>query len=101
MTAAARPAARSHALEPSILALDEPTNDLDPAGRREFIDFLLQWQGTLLVASHDLELILEVSTRVAVLDAGSVAMTGDPREVLRDHDAMTRHRLEVPLSLRS
>lgn len=87
-------------LEPSILALDEPTNDLDPAGRREILTFLKEWQGTLLVATHDLELVLEVATHVAVLDAGTVAATGTPREILGDAKEMQRYRLEVPLSLR-
>lgn len=86
-------------LEPAVLALDEPTNDLDPAGRRSVIEFLNKWQGTILIASHDLEMLLEVTGQIAILSAGHVALTGASRAVLGDAASMARYRLEVPASL--
>lgn len=87
------------ALEPAILLLDEPTNDLDPAGRRQVIHFLRRWPHTLVVATHDLELILEVATDLAILDRGTLAVTGAPATLLADAALLERHRLEVPPSL--
>ncbi len=88
------------ALEPSILVLDEPTNDLDPLGRRHLIEFLKAWQGTLVAASHDLELLLEIAGHVAILEGGRVAAAGEPRLLFADAERMRAWSLEVPPSLR-
>ena len=64
------------ACEPAILILDEPTSDLDPRGRREFKALLRQIPATKLIATHDLELVVELCSRVIVLDHGSVVADG-------------------------
>jgi cobalt/nickel transport system ATP-binding protein len=64
------------ACRPSVLALDEPTADLDPRGRREFMKLLHALPGAKLVASHDLEFIVETCDRVIVLDDGRVVAQG-------------------------
>src|ERR1022692_2026857 len=51
------------ACEPSILVLDEPTSDLDPRGRREFKALLREITATKMIATHDLELVVELCTR--------------------------------------
>src|SRR5262245_25931548 len=58
------------AMRPEVLLLDEPSMFLDPHGRRELIAFLQDLEGTKLIASHDLEMILATCRRVVVLDAG-------------------------------
>jgi cobalt/nickel transport system ATP-binding protein len=88
------------AMRPAVLLLDEPSMDLDPRGRRELIGLLGTLGGTRLIASHDLELILQTCGRVLVLDAGRVMADGGPRSVLGDEALMERHGLEVPYSLR-
>jgi cobalt/nickel transport system ATP-binding protein len=88
------------AMRPEVLLLDEPSAFLDPRGRRELVALLKGLPGTLLVASHDLELLLEVCPRVLVLDAGKVAADGAARELLGDAALMEGHGLEVPWSLR-
>ncbi|MFQ5653827.1 MAG: energy-coupling factor ABC transporter ATP-binding protein [Planctomycetota bacterium] len=88
------------ALEPRILALDEPTNDLDPRGRRRLIEFLRAWRGTLVIASHDLEMLLECCGSLAILHQGRVVATGEPQALLCDGELLERHHLEVPPSLR-
>lgn len=89
------------AMEPSILLLDEPSSGLDPASRRELINLLPTLPGTVIVASHDLDLVMEVCTRVLVLGGGRVAADGDVAKVLRDAELLAANRLELPLRLQS
>jgi energy-coupling factor transporter ATP-binding protein EcfA2 len=86
-------------MRPDAVALDEPTNDLDPRARRQLLTTLRACP-TRLVASHDLELILELCQRCVLLDAGRVIRTGPTRELLADAPLMEAHGMEVPLSIR-
>lgn len=87
------------ACEPDLLALDEPSSNLDPRSRRRLIDILKSCRAAQVVASHDLELILELCGRVIVLDQGRIQADGPTREVLSNEALMQRHGLEVPLSI--
>lgn len=87
------------AMRPSILLLDEPSMYLDPRGRRELIQLLPTLGGTRLIASHDLELILQTCERVLLLDGGRLMADGPARCVLADAKLMEAHGLEVPYSL--
>lgn len=89
------------ACRPKLLALDEPTGHLDPRGRREFIDLISELAMPKILATHDLELALEIATRVVVLDNGRIQDDGSPRAILSDSALMQRHGLEVPPSLRT
>ena len=88
------------ACDPSLLALDEPSSNLDPRARRNFIQLLQSCDLAQVIASHDLELILEVCDRVLVLDHGRIQAHGPTREILADERLMLAHGLEVPLSIR-
>jgi len=88
------------ACRPTVLALDEPTANLDPRGRRRFLALIAGLPAARLIATHDLEMVLELCTRTVVLDAGRVVADGPTRAVLSDEEALDRHGLEVPLSLR-
>jgi cobalt/nickel transport system ATP-binding protein len=88
------------AMRPGILLLDEPSIHLDPRGRRELIHLLGRLPGTKVIASHDLEMILELCGRVLVLDGGVVAAEGTAASLLADAELMEAHGLEVPYSLR-
>jgi cobalt/nickel transport system ATP-binding protein len=87
------------AMRPEILLLDEPSMFLDPRGRREFIGLVNELKITKLIASHDLEMILQTCRRAVVLDGGRLIADGPMREVLADRDVMDKHGLEVPHSL--
>jgi len=88
------------ACDPSILVLDEPSSSLDPRGRRELKELLRQIPITKLIATHDLELVVELCSRVIVLDEGAVVAQGPTVEVLSDEELMLRHSLEKPHALR-
>ncbi len=85
---------------PKILALDEPTKNLDPRGRRELIKLLKTIPTTKIIASHDLELIVELCDRTIVLDQGIIAAEGRTIELLADEQLMLEHGLEKPHSLK-
>ena len=87
-------------MEPAILALDEPSGNLDPMSRRNLIRLLQSFDNvTKIVATHDLELVLELCERVMVLDRGEVIAFGNTKELLSDELLMESHGLAVPLSL--
>lgn len=87
------------ACEPGILVLDEPTSGLDPRGKRELVDLLRTLPTTRIIASHDLDMIVALCSRVIVLDRGVVVATGPTSEVLSDEALMIAHGLEKPHSL--
>lgn len=87
------------ACQPDLLALDEPSSNLDPRARRQLIEVLKQTSGCQLIATHDLDMILELCSRVLVLDEGRLYADGPTAEVLRDSMLMEQHGLEVPLRL--
>jgi cobalt/nickel transport system ATP-binding protein len=84
------------ACAPAILVLDEPTSDLDPRGRREFKALLRQIPATKLIATRDLELVVELCSRVIVLDRGEVVADGRTHELLGNEELMLAHGLERP-----
>jgi cobalt transport protein ATP-binding subunit len=88
------------ACEPTILVLDEPTSDLDPRGRREFKAQLRSIPATKLIATHDLELVVELCTRSIVLDRGQIVADGPSVDLLNDEKLMLAHGLERPHILR-
>ena len=88
------------AMRPEILLLDEPSMYLDPRGRRELIGLLKALPGTKVIASHDLEMVLETCSRVLLLDRGQLIADGAARQLLADVGLMDAHGLEVPHSLR-
>jgi len=88
------------ACEPTVLPLDEPTSDLDPRGRREFKALLRGISATKLIATHDLELVVELCSRAIVLDHGTVVAEGPVTELLNNEELMLAHGLERPHILR-
>ncbi len=89
------------ACQPRLLALDEPTANLDPRARRQLMSVLDDLRCAKIIASHDLEMILEMCPRVILLDEGQVRADGATQEILRDEPLLIAHGLELPPSLRS
>lgn len=75
------------ATEAPALLLDEPTKGLDPDSKRKLVDFLEGYAGdgrAVVCATHDVELVADLATKVVVLAAGEVIALGAPRDVLSD-----------------
>jgi energy-coupling factor transporter ATP-binding protein EcfA2 len=87
------------ACKPSVLVLDEPTSDLDPRGRREFKALLKSLPGAKLIATHDLELVVDLCSRALILDEGRLIADGPAIRLLSDETLMLAHGLEKPHSL--
>ena len=59
----------------NVLLLDEPTNHLDAATRRELLDALADYDGTVICASHDPAIVDEIATHVYTVENGEIALT--------------------------
>ena len=87
------------ACKPRVLVLDEPTSDLDPRGRREFKALLQALPGSKIIATHDLELVVDLCSRVIILDQGKLIAEGPTLALLSNENLMLAHGLEKPHSL--
>lgn len=86
------------AMNPQILVFDEPSAQLDPKSRRQLIDLLGKLPLTQLIATHDLDLALDLCDRTIVLDGGKIVGDRPTEEILSDTDFLQRHHLESPPS---
>jgi cobalt/nickel transport system ATP-binding protein len=66
-------------MTPDILVMDEPSSYLDPRARRRLIELLRSFEHTKIIATHDLDMILDVCSRTVVVDAGRVVADGPAR----------------------
>jgi cobalt/nickel transport system ATP-binding protein len=88
------------AMSPDVLVMDEPTSNLDPRARRRLLQLLHGFAHTRIIATHDLELVVELCPRVLVLDAGRIVADGPTLTLLNDEVLMLAHGLERPHILR-
>ena len=86
-------------MNPSIILYDEPSANLDLKARRKLINFLNNSPQTILLSSHDLELILEVCDRVIVMNSGQIVADGQPQQIMKNEILMLENNLEIPPSL--
>ncbi len=89
------------AMYPSILVMDEPSSSLDPRARRRVIELLRSFSHTKIIATHDLDLALDVCERTIVLSAGAVIADGRTVDIFRDDALLERSGLEQPMSMQS
>ena len=86
------------AIEPNVLVLDEPTAGLDPVGQEEIMNLIvnLNKEGkTIILVTHDMDLVLKYTNRAIVLKDGKVAFDGSPIELFsEDRDDLS---IETPL----
>lgn len=87
-------------MKPEILVLDEPTGNLAPQLRRKLMGLLKTIKKTVIIASHDLDMVLELCDKVILLNKGKIIKNAKTMEVLKDKKLMESNGLEVPLSIR-
>ncbi|MCE5231471.1 energy-coupling factor ABC transporter ATP-binding protein [bacterium] len=89
------------AMLPDILVLDEPSSNLDLKSRRQLIGLLKGFKHTRIIATHDLDMILDVCERTIVLHEGRVAADGPTTEIFNDEELLRRSHLEKPLRMQA
>ena len=87
-------------MEPSILVMDEPTSNLDPQARRQIIDLIRRFRHTTLIATHDMEMVLDLCDRTIVMKDGRIVADGSTRHVFGDLALLEECGLEQPSGLR-
>lgn len=89
------------AMSPDILVLDEPTAGLDPRSRARLIALLRTFKHTKIIATHDLDLALDLCERTIVLHKGRVTADGPTAEIFRDAELLKESSLELPLRMQA
>ena len=87
------------AMRPDVLLLDEPTLALDPRNRRMVIRALGDLPCAKLIATHDLDFVLDSCSRVIVVSEGRIVAEGVPADILQNRELLESNGLELPLSL--
>lgn len=89
------------AMSPDILVMDEPSSNLDPKSRRELIELLKTFEHTKIIATHDLDLAIQLCLRTIVLSQGKIVADGLTMNIFSDDDLLAQSRLEKPLSMQN
>ena len=82
-----------------MILMDEPSTALDPVNRRTVIHTINRLPQTKLIASHDLDMILDTCQRVILLSHGKIVADGDAETILRDKQLLEANRMELPFCL--
>jgi cobalt/nickel transport system ATP-binding protein len=84
-------------MSPDILVMDEPTSNLDPRARRRLINLLKSFKHTKIIATHDLDMALDLCERTIIIKEGAVAADGESLVILNDESLLSECNLEKPL----
>ncbi len=90
-------------MRPKIMLLDEPTSNLDVSNRNQIVKMLSQlqnWVDTVVIATHDMELVAEWATRMIVMSKGKVLADAAPSVVFGDADLIEQARIYPPQVVR-
>ena len=87
------------AMEPEAILMDEPSTALDPVNRRTVINTIRRLPQTKLIASHDLDMILDTCQRVILLSQGQIVADGPVEKILYDQKLLEENRMELPFCL--
>lgn len=86
-------------MDVEILAMDEPSSNLDPRSRRSLIQWLRDCGKTQIIATHDLDLAYELTQRTLILHGGRIAADGPTEKILTDQALLEHHDLELPYQI--
>jgi cobalt/nickel transport system ATP-binding protein len=85
------------AMSPEIVVLDEPTSALDPRARKLVIEVLKSLEQPMILATHDLDMALDICTRALVMNKGRVVAAGELPALLKNESLLRENGLELPL----
>jgi len=88
-------------MRPEVLILDEPTTGLDPKARRNLMGLLQELPQTKIIATHDMDMALEICDRVIVMHQGEIVADGQPIEIFKNVNLLEDCHLEQPLSMQA
>lgn len=80
-------------MQPEFLVMDEPTSGLDPRARRELINLLKQLPQTMLIATHDLDLVEKILQRTVIMYRGQVVADGPTTQIIPDSNLLENYGL--------
>ena len=86
-------------MTPDIILMDEPSNALDPRNRRALINILNSFDHLKIIASHDLDMILDTCETTVLLSGGQIIAMGPTEEILSNKELMEANGLELPLCM--
>ena len=86
-------------MTPDIILMDEPSIALDPKNRRNLIGILNSFSHLKIIASHDLDLILDTCGRTILMAEGRIIRDGATGDILRDKELLEEYGLELPFCL--
>ncbi len=86
-------------MTPDIILMDEPSIALDPRNRRNLIGILNSFEHLKIIASHDLDMILDTCARTVLMADGSIICDGPTEEILSDQKLLEENGLELPLCM--
>ena len=84
---------------PKAVLMDEPSSSLDPKNRRALIHTVNSLPIAKLIASHDLDMILDTCDRVLLISSGQIVADGAAGDVLGDKELLEKNGLELPLGM--
>jgi len=84
-------------MSPDILVMDEPTSNLDPKARRRLIELLKSFKHTKIIATHDLDMALDLCERTIIIKEGEVVADGKSVDILNNGALLSESNLEKPL----
>jgi len=87
------------AMDPRIIALDEPTSNLDLSHRRKIIRWIQNTSRTIILTTHDLDMALDTCQRVIILNKGKIVVDENSQAVLTNRELLEKNDLELPLRL--
>lgn len=87
------------AMSPDILIMDEPTSGLDPKSRRNLINILNSFEHTKIIATHDMDMVIDLCQRTIILKDGIIAADGPTLEIFSDKELLESCSLELPLRM--
>jgi len=86
-------------MSPDILVMDEPTSNLDPKARRQLIELLQTFEHTKIIATHDLDMVLDLCERTIVMHNGAITADGPTFRLFQDQALLEQSHLEKPLRM--